>query len=82
MHRKIYCLDNRIKFKKRLQTICTIRSFYLLHMERYEFETNSQGLNWLYVFIVSGTCFSMNPHSIVAWMSSNSLLKTGAISGV
>ena len=34
----------------------------------------------LYVFIMSCTRFRVNLHSIVAWMSRNSLLKTGAIS--
>ena len=37
---------------------------------------------WLYVFIISRTRFSVNPHSIVAWISRNSLLKTGAKSEV
>ena len=37
---------------------------------------------WLYVLIMSRTRFRVNPHSIVAWMSSNSLLETGAISEV
>ena len=31
---------------------------------------------------MSGTVFRMNLHSIVAWMSRNSLLETGAISEV
>ena len=30
---------------------------------------------WLYVIVMSRTCFRVNPHSIVAWMSRNSLLK-------
>ena len=33
---------------------------------------------WLYVFIMSRTRFRVNPHSIVAWMSRNSLLEAGA----
>ena len=37
---------------------------------------------WQYVLIMSDTCFRVNPHSIVAWMSRNSLLKTGRISEV
>ena len=36
--------------------------------------------SWLYVFIMSRTRFRLNPHSIVTWMSRNSLLKTGTIS--
>ena len=36
----------------------------------------------LYVLIMSHTHFRVNPHSIVAWMSRNSLLKTGAKSEV
>ena len=36
----------------------------------------------LFVFIVSYTYFRVNLHSIVAWMSRNSLLETGTISEV
>ena len=32
---------------------------------------------WLYVLIVSPMCFRVKPPSAVAWMSRNSLLKTG-----
>ena len=39
-------------------------------------------LHWLYVFVMSRTCFGVNPHSIVAWMSRNSLLEVGAKSEV
>ena len=35
---------------------------------------------WLYVLVMSRTHFRVNPHSIFAWMSRNSLLKTGATS--
>ena len=37
---------------------------------------------WLYVFIMSRTHFRVNPHSINAFISRNSLLETGAISEV
>ena len=37
---------------------------------------------WLYVLIMSRTRFKVNPPSIVAWMSRNSLLEIGAISEV
>ena len=37
---------------------------------------------WLYVLVMSNMRFIMNSHSIFAWMSSNSLLETGAISEV
>ena len=37
---------------------------------------------WLYVLIMSRTRFRVNPHSIVAWMSRNSLLETAAKSEV
>ena len=33
---------------------------------------------WLYVFVISRTCFRVNPRSIVAWMSRNSLLEADA----
>ena len=36
----------------------------------------------LYVLAMSRTRFGVNPHSIVAWMSRNSLLETGAKSEV
>ena len=36
----------------------------------------------LYVLIMSRTPFRVNPHSIVALMSRNSLLKTGMVSEV
>ena len=37
-----------------------------------------QTLSTMTVFIMSRTHFRMNPHSIFAWMSRNSLLKAGA----
>ena len=37
---------------------------------------------WLYDLIMSRTLFGVNPHSIVAWMSRNSLLEAGAKSEV
>ena len=37
---------------------------------------------WLYVLVMSRTRFRVNPHSIVAWMSGNSLLEAGAKSEV
>ena len=36
----------------------------------------------LYVLVMSCTCFRVNLHSIVAWMSRNSLLEAGAKSEV
>ena len=41
-----------------------------------------QTLSTMTVFIMSRTHFRMNPHSIFAWMSRNSLLKAGAKSEV
>ena len=38
--------------------------------------------NWLYILVMSCTDFRMNTDSIVAWMSRNSLLETGAKSEV
>ena len=37
---------------------------------------------WLYLLIMSRTRFRVNPHSIVAWMSRNSLLEAGAKSEI
>ena len=34
--------------------------------------------NWLYVLVMLRTRLRVNPHSIVAWMSRNSLLEAGA----
>ena len=36
----------------------------------------------LFVLVMSHMCFRVNPHSIVAWMSRNSLLEAGAKSEV
>ena len=51
---------------------------------KYQQLSNSWNIcwNWLYVVIMSHTCFRVNLHSIVAWMSKNPLLKTGGISEV
>ena len=38
--------------------------------------------DWLYVVVMSRTRFRVNPHSIVVWMSRNSLLEAGAKSEV
>ena len=38
----------------------------------------AQNQYWLYVLVMSRTRFRVNPHSIVAWMSRNSLLEAGA----
>ena len=48
--------------------------FYLKHPIYSDFLT----LHWLNVLVMSRTCFRVNPHFIVAWMSRNSLLETGA----
>ena len=46
----------------------------------YDFKSTSYKFNpRLYVIIISRTRFRVNPHYIVAWMSRNSLLETGAI---
>ena len=34
---------------------------------------------WPYFLIMSRMCFRVNPHSIVTWLSRNSLLKIGAL---
>ena len=39
-------------------------------------------INWLNILVMSRTRFRGNPHSIVAWMSRNSLLEAGAKSEV
>ena len=39
-------------------------------------------VKWLYVLAMSRTCFRVNPHSILAWMSRNFLLQTDVKSEV
>ena len=41
-------------------------------------KSDQDNIGWLYVLIMSRTHFRVNPHSIVAWMSRNSLLEAGA----
>ena len=40
------------------------------------FSLKYKSYNWLYVLIMSRAGVRVNPHSIVAWMSRNSLLET------
>ena len=40
-------------------------------------KSDQDNIGWLYVLIMSRTHFRVNPHSIVAWMSRNSLLEAG-----
>ena len=51
-------------------------------LEKFERNNVAIALNWLFVFIMSPTRVRVNPLSIVAWMSRNSLLETGTISEV
>ena len=44
--------------------------------------SNTLNYVWLYLLIMSRTRFRVNPHSIVAWMSRNSLLEAGPKSEV
>ena len=43
-----------------------------------QFDNFKYLINYLYVLVMSGTCFRVNPHSIVALMSRNSFPKAGA----
>ena len=45
---------------------------------KYEIKVATYIINWLYVLVMSRTRFRVNPHSILAWKSNNSLLETGA----
>ena len=47
-------------------------------MIKLSFEFLSVRTIWLYVLIISRMHFGMNPHSTVAWLWRNCLLKTGA----
>ena len=40
-------------------------------------KVDQDNIGWLYVLMMSRTHFRMNLHSIVAWMSRNSLLEAG-----
>ena len=61
---------NSQQFSKTLQIILLICEYLTLR------------IIWLHVFITSCTHFRVNPHSIVAWMSKNFLLRTGVKSEV
>ena len=59
------------------------KDFILLLKIKYFLDNNSQTLIViLCVFIITHTLFRVNLHFVVAWMSRNSLLETGAISQV
>ena len=62
-------------FNQMDEPCCSAISFNLISMQSYP-------MNWelfvLYVLVMSRTRFRVNPHSIVAWMSRNSLLEAGA----
>ena len=58
--------------------INTSRRIVTLFYTNLEWFDINNYYNWLYVLIMSHTCFSVYPHSIVAWMSRNSLLETDA----
>ena len=51
----------------------------LLYVLELSCEYLSERCIWLYVIIISRTCFRVNLRSIVAWVWRNSLLKIGAI---
>ena len=40
-------------------------------------KVDQDNIGWLYVLMMSRTHFRVNLHSIVAWMSRNSLLEAG-----
>ena len=53
------------------------KDIYLTYVSKHNSNRES---NWLYVLTMSFTRFRVNSHSIVVWMSRNSLLERGAIS--
>ena len=58
--------------------------FFIIKLRRNDdvIRASRWGIHWLYVLFMSRTRFRVNPYSIVAWMSRNSLLEAGAISKV
>ena len=70
-----------------LSTLNKLQNLFQLKISFHFFLTNSRShflqeyyLEYLYVINMSRTCFTVNLHSIVAWISRNSLLENGAVS--
>ena len=75
---------NLINFNYWFLTIFTVACLYkfiALIIEISFKESNDKFYFWVYV-IMSRTRFRVNVHSIVVWMSRNSLLETGAIAEI
>ena len=62
-------------------TVSCLYKFIALIIEISFKESNDKFYFWVYV-IMSRTRFRVNVHSIVVWMSRNSLLETGAIAEI
>ena len=62
-------------------TVSCLYKFIALIIEISFKESNDKFYFWVYV-IMSCTRFRVNVHSIVVWMSRNSLLETGAIAEI
>ena len=54
-------------YTERLRAIASVKCFF-----------SNKLYYWLYVLVMSRTRFRVNPHSIVAWISRNSLPEAGA----
>ena len=65
-----------------IKGFCKGKTNYWLQFSSFIFNANVTLFNWLYVLVMSHMRFRVNPHSIVSWMSGNSLLKAGAKSVV
>ena len=78
------CLEflGKISQQSKKQLIDIFRTCHKKVKLNVLFWSSNKICNWLYVLIMSCTCFRVNLHSIFAWMSRNSLLETGAISEV
>ena len=64
--------------KQLLEKLC----FEFLHAFNFSCIWSKEASSWLYIFVMSRPRLRVIPHSIVAWMSMNSLLKAGVKSEV
>ena len=73
---------NHLVCKRILNHLAKLTCFILFVMTELYCQYFSVRCIWLYVLVISRTRFWVNPHSIVAWMSRNTLLETGVVSEV
>ena len=81
---KYWCFQVLIEIKVLEYLHLTVLHFFYKHIKIWGLGSDIFKVtqDCLYVLTMSCTHFRANPHSIVAWMSRNSLLETGAKSEV